>query len=61
MGRFVESFTDELTAQWIERTSGKPRSTSTKRSRSNFSPAAVTSCTIAWPVLRPSRTTRWRR
>ena len=28
---------------------------------SNFSPGAVTSCTSSCPVLRPSRTTRWRR
>jgi len=50
-----------FTAQWIERTSGKRRSTSTSSSRSNFSPPAVTSCTSSWPVLRPSRSTRWRR
>ena len=51
------SFTD----QWIERTSGKRRSTSTSSSRSNRSPAAVTSCTRSCPVLRPSRMTRCRR
>ena len=38
-----------MTAQWIERTSGNPRSTSTKRSRSKLSPGAVTSMTSAWP------------
>ena len=61
VGRFVTSAGVSFTDQWIERTSGKRRSTSTNSSRSKRSPAAVTSWTSSWPVLRPSRRTRWRR
>ena len=43
------------------RTSGNRRSTSTRYPVSKRSPGAVTSWTSAWPVLRPWRTTRWRR
>ena len=55
VGRFVTSAGVSFTAQWIERTSGKRRSTSTNSSRSKRSPAAVTSWTSSWPVFRPSR------
>ena len=57
----VTSDGPSLIDQWIERTSGIARRRSTKWSRSKRSPLAVTSWTSACPVLRPSRTTRWRR
>ena len=63
LGRQVRHLGDARVLGPVDRahlrgTRSAPRSGARGRSARR---AAVTSCTSAWPVLRPSRTTRWRR